>query len=61
MYKRAFVSNGKIVFPKDVNGNIDTSLSNDVYVEQFVPRNHSTEFAQSAEYTWITKALKLLY
>lgn len=61
MYKRAFISNGVITFPKTLDGKVDDSLSPNIYVEHFVPRNHSTEFAQEAEYTWVLKALRLLY
>lgn len=43
MFKRAFVSKGRI------EG--DLSLSRDVYVEVFKPRNHETEAAQVAEFT----------
>jgi len=56
MYKRAFIRNGKI----SCSGN-DCLISPDVYVEHFVPRNHTTEAAQTAEYTFIGKAFKLTY
>jgi len=53
MYKRAFVVKGKL------RG--DLTPSSDVYVERFTPKNHSTEAAQVAEFTWIDKALRLIY
>lgn len=53
MHKRAFISGGKI------KG--DLTPSKDVYYEHFVPRNQPTEKAQVVEFTWIDKALRLLY
>lgn len=52
-YKRAYISSGKI------KG--DLTKSPDVYVEKFIPINHSDPFKQAAESTWVGKALKLYY
>lgn len=53
MYRRAFISKGRLIG--------DLAPSKDVYVEVFVPRNHDTEAAQVAEFTWVDKALRLIY
>lgn len=57
MFERAFVSRGKIT-STHVDG---YKPSEQVYVEQFVPRNHKDTRAQVAEYLWVDKALKMLY
>lgn len=56
MFKRAFIIKGILT------GNVDgLAPADDVYVEHFIPRNHTKESAQIAEYTWIDKALRLWY
>lgn len=52
-YKKAFLTSGRKV------GNLEPS--EDVYVEKFIPRDHSSVSAQVAEYTWVKKATHLLY
>lgn len=57
MFKRAFISKGKI---QSVSAD-GMEPSNAVYVERFVPTNQKTESAQVAEYLWLNKALKMCY
>lgn len=52
-YKNAFIAGGRIVG--------DFTPSPDVYVEKFVPVNHSAYFKQMAESTWVDKAVRLVY
>lgn len=52
-FKNAFITKGKLVG--------DTTPATDVYVEKFVPVNHSAYFKQMAESTWVDKALRLAY
>lgn len=39
----------------------DLSMNPDVYVEQFIPMNHSNIRQQRAEYTVVSKAYRLAY
>lgn len=39
----------------------DTKMSDSVYAEHFIPRNHGNVQTQIAEFLWITKAMKMLY
>lgn len=52
-YNKAFLSSGKKVG--------DLKPSPHVYIEKFVPRNHTSTSSQVAEYTWVKKATHLLY
>lgn len=52
-YKRAFIKSGKIT------GDLEPSKA--VYIEKFVPRNQPTEQAQVVEFTWVDKAIRLIY
>lgn len=52
---------------REVNGKTflefigDTDMNPNLYVEQFVPRDHKNLGNQIAEYLWISKAMKMLY
>lgn len=39
----------------------DTTPSEKVYVEKFIPRNHKLIDNQVAEYLWVDKAMRMLY
>lgn len=60
MYDKAFITRGRVV-PARGGASSTPKISLDVYVEHFVPRNHDTEAAQVAEFTWLNKALAMSY
>jgi hypothetical protein len=57
-YKKAKIQFGKIVHYGEEH---DTSISPDVYVELFVPKEHKRTDMQTAELRWVDKALRLCY